>query len=118
MTSLTWPTGLPQVLRLDGLSTQRKSSVVRTQMDAGPDKVRRRYTVSTKVFTGSIVVTEKQRELFEAWYRNVIADGTLRFVMKDPQTLQPAEFRFTEDYSEEPIEGLWKIAVSVEKLHG
>lgn len=117
MTNIMWPNSLPQVLRLDGQQAKRKSNVIRTQMDAGPDKVRRRYTVSVKIFEGSIIVTGKQRQILEDWYRDVLGDGVLRFVMKDPQTLQFAEFRFMEEYAEESVDGLWKIAMKLEKLN-
>ena len=117
MTNITWPSSLPQVIRLEGLSAQRKSNVIRTQMDTGPQKVRRRYTAITKEFTGSVVLTENQRELLEDWYQNIIGDGALRFVMKDPQTLQPAEFRFLEDYDEGSNDGLWIITMKLEKMN-
>lgn len=117
MTSIIWSQDLPQVLVLDGLTGKRSSSVVRTEMDAGPAKQRRRYTIATKTFTGSIVVTETQREKLEDFYSNEIADGALRFLMKDPQTLEYAEFRFLEDYEEESLDGNWKITMTLEKMN-
>ena len=117
MTDIIWPSYLPQVMRLEGLSGKKKSNVIRTQMDAGPQKARRRYTVSTKDFTGSIVLNETQRELFENWYDNVLGSGALRFVMKDPQTLQLSEFRFTDDYDEDASDGLWIITMILEKMN-
>lgn len=117
MTNIIWPPSLPQVIRLEGLATKKKSNVVRTQMDAGPQKARRRYTVQTKEFTGSVVVNESQRELLEDFYDNVLGSGVLRFVMKDPQTLLPAEFRFLEDYDEESNDGLWIITMKLEKMN-
>ena len=117
MTNITWPSSLPQVIRLEGLSGKKKSNVVRTQMDAGPQKARRRYTVSSKVFTGSVVLTEAQRELLEDWYDNILGSGVLRFVMKDPQTLEPSEFRFLEEYTEESSDGLWIITMQLEKMN-
>ena len=74
-------------------------------------------TVSTKEFTGSVVLTEAQREYLEDWYDNVLGSGVLRFVMKDPQTLQPAEFRFLEEYDEEASDGLWIITMKLEKMN-
>lgn len=117
MTAITWPAELPPVLRLDGLSGQKTKNVVRTQMDAGPQKIRRRYTISSKNFEGSIIVTEAQREILEYFYDNTIGGGALRFVMKDPQTLIPSEFRFREEYSEESVDGLWKITLPLEKMN-
>lgn len=117
MTNITWPQTFPQVMRLEGLGAKKKTNVIRTQMDAGPQKTRRRYTVSTKEFTGSVVLTEAQREYLEDWYDNVLGSGVLRFVMKDPQTLQPAEFRFLEEYDEEASDGLWIITMKLEKMN-
>lgn len=116
MTSITWPDSLPQTLQLKNLSTHKNSNVVRTTMDAGPQKARRRYTVQSKIFTGTMILTETQRRILEAWYEDTIGSGVLRFVFTDPQTLVPGEFRFTEDYKEESVSGLWKITLSLEKL--
>ena len=91
--------------------------MVRTDMDAGPQKTRRRYTVSQKDFSGSVMVTEVQRRILDTWYKEILGNGALRFVMTDPQTLQPAEFRFTEDYNEDSIDGLWIITMQLEKLN-
>lgn len=117
MTNITWPGDLPRVLRLDGLNAKKKSAVVRTEMDAGPAKVRQRYTVATKDFSGSIVVNSVQRQLLEDFYTNILGNGVLRFVMKDPQTLEQAEFRFLDDYDEESLDGLWKITMRLEKMN-
>lgn len=116
MTNITWPQSLPQVLILDGLNAEKQNSVVRTEMDAGPAKQRRRYTISQKDFNGSIVVTESQRKILEDWYDNVIG-GVLRFVMKDPQTLLPAEFRFKKHYKEDSLDGNWRITMELEKMN-
>lgn len=117
MTAITWPANLPQVLRLDGLSAEKQTNVVRTQMDAGPEKIRRRYTVASKYFNGSVILTEAQREILEDWFDNTLASGALRFKMKDPQTLMIAEFRFREIYKEESVDGLWKITLPLEKMN-
>ncbi len=117
MTDIMWPSSLPQILILDGLRGKKKSSVIRTEMDAGPKKQRPRYTVSTKDFTGSIIVSELQREILSDFYDQVLANGTLRFVMKDPQTLQLSEFRFLDDYEEESLDGNWRISMQLEKMN-
>lgn len=117
MANIYWPEELPQVLILDGLSAEKQNNVIRTQMDAGPEKIRRRYTVATKNFNGQIVLTEAQRRILEYWYDNDIASGALRFLMKDPQTLNLSQFRFREKYKEESLNGLWKITLSLEKMN-
>lgn len=117
MTSITWPQGPPDIMRLEGLNGKRKSNVIRTSMDAGPDKARQRYSVTTKNFTGSVILDGNQRQALELWYKSTLANGVLRFVMKDPQTSRPAEFRFMDDYDEESTgDGLWIIKLPLEKL--
>lgn len=118
MTSVYWPKELPQRLRLSGLSAVRKSSVIRTEMDAGPAKARQRYTVATKEFSGSVVVTEEQRRILEQWYMLTLGCGVLRFVMEDPQTGDLKEFRFLEDYTESPADGMWEITMRLEMMTG
>jgi hypothetical protein len=116
MTDIYWPDGLPETLLMEGLSVQRNSSVIRTQMDAGPKKARRRYTGSTKIFTGKMLLDAGQRFLLEYFYHTVLADGVLRFNFTDPQTLDTGEFRFTEDYTETSVDGMFEISLSLEKL--
>lgn len=117
MAEILWPAELPQVLILDNLSAEKQNNVIRTQMDAGPQKIRRRYTVATKNFSGQIVVTEAQRRVLEDWYDNDLASGALRFLMKDPQTLILSQFRFREHYKEDSLNGVWKITLSLEKMN-
>lgn len=117
MTVIRWPESLPQVLILDGLNGRKKTARVRTEMDAGPAKQRRRYTVNTKEFRGSIVVSESQRQTLSDWYDRVLGGGALRFVMKDPQTLRDAEFRFMEDYDEDSLDGNWRITMRLEEMN-
>lgn len=118
MTSITFPEELPATLRLNGLSGKPKGNVIRTEMDAGPAKQRQRYSVSTKEFSGSLVLNSSQRQIFEEWYENTLGSGALRFKMKDPQTLREEEFRFTDDYNENCDEnGMWTIVMPLERMN-
>jgi hypothetical protein len=101
---------------MDGLSAQPKSNVIRTAMDAGPQKARRRYTANTKVFTGKLLLDPGQRAVLEQFYHTALADGVLRFNFKNPQTLAVQEFRFTEDYTEASVDGRFEISVSLERM--
>ena len=116
MAVIFWPDFLPNTLLIDGLSAKRKSSVIRTSMDSGPQKKRRRYTASIKIFTGKMLLDESQRFELERFYRTTLADGVLRFNFTDPQTLETGEFRFTEDYTENSIDGRFEISMSLERL--
>jgi hypothetical protein len=115
MTSVSYPPGLPAI-RASGFQSQYQDPVIRTQMDAGPVKQRLRYTAVPKRFTGSIVVDEGEREIFEAWFTVTLGFGVLRFVMENPETLEPGEFRFTGMYGETEIDGLFELSLPLEQM--
>jgi len=116
MADIFWPETLPDTLLMEGLSAKRNSSVIRTQMDAGPKKARRRYTASTKTFTGRMILNAEQSSILDRFYHTTLADGVLRFNFTNPQTLEIAEFRFTGDYTENSTEGMFEIQMSLERL--
>ena len=116
MINIYWPEVLPLTLRMNGLSAKRNSNVIRTTMDAGPKKARRRYTASSKEFTGSMLLDASQFFEFDQFYRVTLADGVLRFNFTDPQTLEIAEFRFTDDPTETSVDGKFEISMQLERL--
>jgi len=116
MANIAWPELLPAVLLIDGLSKQPQSSVIRTAMDAGPKKARRRYTARTINFSGRQVFDAAELAVFEQFYHNVLADGVLRFNFTDPTTLEAAEFRFAADYSVRAVEGFFEVSMQLERL--
>jgi hypothetical protein len=116
MTNIYWPELLPSGLLADGFNKQPQGNVIRTAMDAGPKKARRRYTARTVKYSGKQVFDTAELMVFEQFYHNVIADGVLRFNFTDPVTQETAEFRFTEDYAVNTIDGLFEVQMSLERL--
>jgi len=116
MANITWPAELPAMLLIDGFSKQPQSSVIRTTMDAGPKKARRRYTARTVKFSGKQIFDMAELMVFEQFYQFVLADGVLRFNFTDPSTLEAAEFRFTGDYTVAAVEGLFEVSMQLERL--
>jgi hypothetical protein len=115
MTSIRYPGSLPAI-RASGFQSRYQDPVIRTPMDAGPAKQRLRYTAAPKQFTATIVVDEAERELFEAWHRETLGFGALRFAMENPQTLNLEEFRFTAMYDETELDGLFELSLPLERL--
>jgi hypothetical protein len=116
MADIYWPEYLPTELLEDGLNKQPQSNVIRTAMDAGPKKARRRYTARTVKYSGKQVFDMAEMAVFEQFYHTVIADGVLRFNFIDPVTGETAEFRFTEDYTARAVEGKFEVQMSLERL--
>ena len=65
MANISWTLELPVTLRLEGLSSQPQSNVIRTSMDAGAKKARRRYTARTVIFSGKQRFDEAELAVFE-----------------------------------------------------
>ena len=116
MTEIAWPDLLPTDFLADGLIVQPQSNVIRTSMDAGPKKTRRRYTARTMIFSGKQRFDEAELAVFEQFYHTVLADGVKRFYFKDPISNRLDEFRFTEIYTASEIGGLWEVTLPLERL--
>jgi len=116
MADINWPEELPHGLLAQGFSMQPQSSVVRTAMDAGPKKARRRYTARTVNFSGRQIFDNAELAVFEQFYHIALADGVLRFNFADPLTLEKAQFRFTSDYTVTETGGLFEIAMELERI--
>lgn len=75
-------------------------AVIRTQMSAGPDKVRRRTTAAPKRFTGRTpFLTSAQLSTFETWFSGTIDDGALSFTADDPLDCASKTWRFVGGYN-------------------
>jgi len=116
MATITWPSGLPPTLRLEGLQARYNDPVIRTEMDAGPAKARLRFTRPVKYFSGSLVLDNAERDILDFFYRITTRYGTLRFAFANPQTMEARWYRFRSPPDETIIDGLWNINMELEEL--
>lgn len=86
----SWPTGVPQVPQ-KGFTEAGGSLILRSPMDAGPAKQRRRGK-SPNTMQVSFVWTNAQTAAFESFVENTLR-GTARFTFTHPRTLQTVEVR-------------------------
>lgn len=93
----TWPPTVPSVLQNSGYSHDAESGVIRTDMDTGPAKTRRRFTAVTENHSGSIIMTKTQFATWKTWFVNTIMQGTLPFDMTDPLTGDTVSMRIVVD---------------------
>lgn len=111
-----WPASLPQIPLLEGFAYQIANNVVATEMDAGPPKVRRRFTSQPVRARISHLFTEDQRTTFDDFVRNDLAGGALTFAAPHPISGNLAEMRFdpTSTPSLTPIGGgTWRLEADV-----
>lgn len=110
MAAQTWPSGLPDYVLQDGYSEQPPDLRVRTQMDVGTPKMRRRATAAPTPIDCRIELTESELETLETFYDTTLVAGTLRFDWVHPRTQDNAEIRFRERPTYTPLGGKNYIA--------
>lgn len=95
MADVSWPIGLPQHLLVAGYRETLPDVALRTQMDAGPSKVRRRYTTNSRPIQARVIpMTAAQVAIFKEFFNDSLAGGTLAFDWLDPITQEAVEMRF------------------------
>lgn len=87
----TWPPSLPQQPLVDGLQETLPDVALRTQMDAGADKVRRRHTAAVRPLTVAFLLDGAQSETLDAFYAD---NAALPFDWEHPRTGAAISLRF------------------------
>ena len=93
MADVTWPSTFPQAPLLEGFKETPPDNLLRTEMDQGPAKARRRSTSAVRPITWPTVMTTSQVSAFEDFYTNTIKGGALRFNITHPRTNATVEAR-------------------------
>jgi hypothetical protein len=89
-----WPNTLPQCLEVAGYGTAMADTMLRTAMDAGPAKVRRRFTAGVRPVAGRITVDKDELATLKTFFADSTLSGAIRFAWADPDTGAAAEMRF------------------------
>lgn len=95
MPSAVWPPSLPQGPRLEDLEETPPTLAIRTAMDVGPAKVRRRAVAGVTTWTMSVVLeSAAQRATFREFFLEACEAGAVPFDWRNPSTGAPAVFRW------------------------
>ena len=111
-----WPERLP-LPTIEGYGIRPGEAILRTEMEAGPARQRRRFTNTPSRITVRWVMSAEQFQLFEAWYRWAAAEGGAWFEMDllGGLGLLPQEARFTRQFDARPWRGLlWEVTSELE----
>ncbi len=114
--SVTWAATLPQRPTLDGSTETLRSSVLRTETDVGPAKVRRRYTAVADVFTVRFLMTSAQTTTFRSFFISDAKRGAEVIVMKHPVTGSNANVRITTEPVITPRGTYYEVSFGIEVL--
>ena len=111
-----WPDRLP-LPTIDGYGIRPGEAILRTEMEAGPARQRRRYTQVPSRITVRWVLRREQFALFEAWYRWTAKEGGEWFEidLNGGLGLLPQEARFTRQFEARIVAGiLWEVRSELE----
>lgn len=92
----SWPTSLPQTLIAVNYNQSFPDVTIKSDMDAGPAKVRRRFTAGITPVSGVQIYTSAQLATFQEFFEDTLLGGSLRFSWtKPPAHTEACEMRFT-----------------------
>ena len=113
----SWSTSLPQIPKVEGYSETLGNVVVRTQMDAGPAKVRRRFTAGVETFKCSMILLASQATTFDAFFNTTIQGGALSFDWNHPRTQSTGVFRIVGQPTLTAVDGgAYQLDFDMEQL--
>jgi len=97
MASASWPSSLPQYVLSSGYSETPPKNHIRTEMAAGPAKVRRRTTANVRSIACKVRLSHAQQATLDQFYLVDTLSGALPFDWVHPVSRAPAEMRFVEE---------------------
>jgi hypothetical protein len=112
----TWPVTLPQSILADGYSETLPDTVIRTSMDVGPAKVRRRISNNSFPIVGTLVISRTQVGYLKTFYNTTLLGGSLAFDWADPTTRATVSMRFTGPPKISSVSGWYKVDMALEVL--
>ena len=114
--AIPWPATLQDKLEQDNFSLEKGSTVIRTQMDVGPVKVRRRSTRPIDMVVGSIYLTASEWAIFETFYNTTINGGATPFELPHPITGVLTVFRFAAEPSYRSVGSIFSVSMKWEVM--
>jgi hypothetical protein len=97
-TPVSWPITLQTLWNEANFGLDAGDTTIRSEMDFGPSKVRRRTTVGIDRFTGSIYLTTSQYSVFKTFFDVSLNGGVKTFYFNHPITEAQEVFRFIGAY--------------------
>lgn len=92
----TWPATLPEFVLEAGYGEQLEDTTRETQMDAGPPKVRRRFTKGYRLYSVAIEMDPDVADDFTTFYEDTCKGGAIPFTWVHPRTQEPQDFYFAK----------------------
>ena len=113
----TWPASLPQVPESSSYEETAPNELLRTQMDSGPAKVRRRFTSGVRDYGMTFRMTKAQVATLDTFYITTLSGGVVKYDWTNPRTGATDTFRFKSPPKYQHRTGdFWRVAIEIEQL--
>lgn len=111
-----WPTTLPPPA-LNTYQETPPNNVIRSPMDKGPAKIRRRSTANIRPISFSLKLTPAQTQILDDFYTEETFSGAEEFDIIHPRTEAPCSARFVNppQYGDQEAT-IFNVSVSLEIL--
>jgi len=112
-----FPPQIEQCFLLANYTQQAEPNVIRSDVEIGPAKTRRRYTLPIINVKAGMVMTGDELKIFDTFYHGALMSGALRFLFRDPVSGTEKEFRFIDPPVYQPITiKHWSVEMTLEIL--
>lgn len=114
-----WPTTLPQSPISDGYSATPQDNTIRSNKEAGPQKVRPRFTAVSDTVNMSVIVDAQQSDLLQQFYDVDCVFGALPFNWRNFKKWNkpPCIYRWRQPPEFVPLGGgFWRVALQLDRL--
>lgn len=117
MSNASWPASLPQYVQENGYSEGEPDNLIESQMEAGPPKTRRRYTMQHPLFTMQVCTDVTGRSTFDTFFSTTLKHGSLPFDWVHPITRATVTFMFRKPTPKWSVKGaMHTVAFAVERI--
>lgn len=112
-----WPSTLPATPLMDKFRETSPDTLIRTEMETGPAKIRRRSTAGVRGMTLGYLLSRAQVAALESFYLADTAGGALAFDFTHPRSGAALVCRFRSPPAYESVNGeYFHVAVALEAL--
>jgi hypothetical protein len=107
----TWPSTLK--ITRNNYSETRPNRSIRSSMDIGPAKLRRRSSMAIRPVTMTLFLTPEQCDILDTFYDE---NESLGFDFINPRTGVTERARFTREPQYSARETMWDVSIELELL--
>lgn len=117
-----WPGSLPQA-QFVGIEDERAMGFMRSEVDAGPAKQRRRFSSAVRALRTDMEVNGTERAALDTFYVTTVKEGSLEWTWTDPNGDATVTFRFMEPPryrlrvgNSDNAKRIWSVTLALEIL--